>query len=347
MHIYLDEAGTFAATGSQGSFSLVAGYVVPEISRPQVTKTLRHFKVANGFRFDTEVKRRDVNEVAYFKLLEDLSAINAVAFAVATDSATNETADQHQAAQVQIILANEPKMNFPEGRRMVREVAGSVEALSLQQYIEINCRTRLVWTIVRSASLYYAVRIPATLSAFRWRFDQKDVTRNHFDETFASITLPFTQAIARDEPLIQVRGADYSHFSRFYSDGPYPDWLPPPKDSRPDDGLIDANKIWLEHLKFVDSKDCDGVQVADLISNGIYGLLRRRFNDNERAATLLGSLMVSPERGRPVMDFIALGRGGEELLSRDTARLVNRMRASARAMVPRTRPVLTHPHERR
>jgi hypothetical protein len=334
MHIFIDESGTFAASQVPGAFSLVCGLVIPERHMRHCAETLRHFKVANGFPYDNEIKRKNVSEEAYFLFLEKLRQnVDALAFAVATDASANSSACDHQAGQVAKILENEPRMIYPEGKAAVRRFAETIERLPVQQWIEIFCRTRLVWHIIRHASIYYAFRTPSALGAYRWMFDQKDVSKNQFDETFSSVTLPFTQSLALEEPFLQVEGGQYAKFSRFYSTASYPTWLPEPRAPGRPGNLVDAKLIWREHLAFEDSSQHPGLQLVDLLSNGIYGLLHQRFDDNERAARLLGGLMSSPRRGQPIMDLISLGRGAERPIDGALARLISRMKAFAKPLI--------------
>lgn len=336
MHIFVDEAGTFAASNQVGSFSLVTGYVIPERHMRLATHVLGTFKISSGFSHDTEVKRKHVTEQAYFQLIEELGRIvDGIAFVVASDAAYNDDASRHQSGQVAKILEGESTMVYPEGKAMVRELATTIDRLSPQQWIEIVCRTRLVWQIIRQTSIYYAFRTPATLGSYRWMFDQKDVTQNQFDETFSSVTLPLTQSLMVHHPLLQVEGGDYSHFRHFYTDKPYPSWLPEPRGPGRIGNTVDARLMWREHLQFVDSKAHPGVQIADLVSSGIYGLLRRRFADNERAAYLLGRLMTTPKKGHAVIDLVSLGGTSDHVIDRDVANLLHLMKASVRPLLRR------------
>lgn len=336
MHIFVDEAGTFAASCQEGSFSLVTGYVIPERHMRLATNVLRTFKVANGFRHDVEVKRKDVSEQGYFSLLEELGQqVDAIAFAVASDAAYNADARNHQSAQVAKILEGEPSMVYPEGKLMVREMAATIDRLAVQQWIEIACRTRLAWQIIRQASIYYAFRTPATLGAYRWMFDQKDVTKNYFDDTFSSVTLPLTQSLMAHHPFLQIEGGDYSHFQRFYTHKPYPSWLPKVRGPGKLGNVVDAGFMWREHLQFVDSKSHPGVQLADLVSSGLFGLLHQRFSDNDRAARLLGRLMTTPKRGHTVIDLVSLGATVDHTIDQRLANLLHLMKASSRHLLRR------------
>jgi hypothetical protein len=339
MHIFLDESGSFASSQKPGSFSLVCGFVVPEAQLRRCAEVLRRFKIINGFAHDQEVKRRDVTEEAYFALLEALQREQGVVFVVATDAAANTEAEEHKQSQIGNILANEPRMRFPEGKAGVRQFAEAIRSLSTQQWIELSCRLFLIHEVVSRGTLYFVTRCPGTLGAFRWSFDRKDVHRNHFDHTFEELTLPLTQQLFIDDPPMMLQGADYSAFRRFYSAEPYPEWLPKPQIAADREGpMIDTRKLWREHLVFADSATTPGVQLADLMSSGIYGLLRQSFRDNDRAADLLGAMLVQPERGRHALDLIGFGKGPVTTVDPGVAKLIHRMKQSARPMLPQPSP---------
>ncbi|GLQ52515.1 DUF3800 domain-containing protein [Dyella flava] len=334
MHIFIDESGTFAAAESLGSFCLVLAYVVPESQLSKAKDVLRRWKVANGFRHDQEPKpRKVISEDAYFHLLQMLARLDCLVFAVASDAALNVGAEDHKNKQAAIILEREESMIYPEGKAMVRNLANAVSALSTQQWIETLCRAHLVVNVLRYSTPYYSLRIPGTLGSFRWNFDRKDIQKNQFDETFSTVTLPLTQTIVLERPMINVEGGNYSMFQDFYDTRPYPTWLPKPSDAKESDRLLDAQKIWANR-KFVDSKTSPGVQLADLISNGVYRLLNGRFNDGQRAADCLAPLFLQPEKGEPFIQFIVVGQGDDPYIGKPLSQLLRQMARNTKDMLP-------------
>jgi hypothetical protein len=328
MHIFLDESGTFAATKDRGSFCVVAAYVIPESAFDAMAQYLRMFKVEAGRSPSAEVKRNVASEHTYFRLLERLARLKGFAVAVATDASINASVLDHQHKQAARILENEPRMIYDQGKQMIRDLANSLNLLSPQNYVELLCRTILAWNVVKTATLYFAQRVPETLGRFSWRFDQKDLTRNRFETTFETVAVALMQSMSMRDPLISLIGADYSAFERFRWTGGKLAWLP---EARPGAHHLNAGMIWREDLDFVDSKESDGVQIADLISSGVYGCLRGRFSDNPRAAKLLGRLMVGGRQNWEALDLVSLGGKGHELqLDRRVESLVRTMRAASR-----------------
>ena len=117
MKIFLDESGSFTSSTERGSFCVVAAYVVPEATVPQMERALRMLKVESGRSPNSEVKRRDLsNDDVYFRFLDRLSQLNGIAVAVATDSALNGDVTYHQAQQAAKVAENESHMIHPEGK---------------------------------------------------------------------------------------------------------------------------------------------------------------------------------------------------------------------------------------
>jgi hypothetical protein len=335
MHIFLDESGTFSASNVAGSFCVVAGYIVPERCYSKIRDIVRRFKLKAGFASSVEVKRRDVDERQYFSFLQELGEIDAIAVALATDSSYNGDPHLHKAEQAEKISDQVSRMRTAEGAQLVSELANDVRRLSDQNYIELVLRSLLVWQIIQISTLYYVTRTPATLGSFRWKFDQKDLRRNHFETTFERLSGTLVQTMSIDDPLICVEGADYSHFHRFASEGPVPDWMPT-STARTEAQAVNGGVIWRQDLNFVDSKHHIGVQVADLIVSGIRGCLRRDFADNEQAAQLIGKLLVKPARGDDVIRFRSFSAPEGAQVDSSVTRLVRIMQYHARQMIPKS-----------
>ena len=142
------------------------------------------------------------------------------------------------------------------------------------------------------------------------------------------------------EPLAMLEGADYKFFRRFdYTEEERPTYL---KDTYGIDLLSDGpalniGKLIREDLKFEDSAHNQGVQVADLLASGVRRCLRHQFRDNDRAAQLLGALMVQGKADQPPIRLLGLGKYGSNETSApaspSVARVVKAMDNSSRAML--------------
>lgn len=304
MHIFLDESGTFAHSSRPDAWCVVAAYVVPEVSYSKLKQYVAKFKVNCGFPASQEIKRKHLSTDRYLDFLRGLKEIDAIAVAVATDTHLTSRLAWHRDEQARKIDDYAPNMIYPEGREMLEDLARRVRKLSDQNYLELWCRVTLVEDVIQLATLYYSMRIPATLSRFRWTFDQKDVRTSPFETTLSHLMAPLLQSHSLGgNPLQTVLEGDYSHMARFEQHEPMP-WLP---EREQDGGGFNIGKIWSEHLSFVDSKDSPGVQVADLITSGIRALMRDEFPDPRRLAEALGQCMVMRPTTSLGLRLIGLG----------------------------------------
>ena len=86
-------------------------------------------------------------------------------------------------------------------------------------------------------------------------------------------------------------------------------------------------------LRFINSKESVGIQVADLLASGIRRCLRGGFRQNDKASSLLGKLMVQAEQNQPPLNLIGFKNGVvEEKQTRDAVR---NMIASCQPMLKR------------
>ena len=195
----------------------------------------------------------------------------------------------------------------------------------------------LISSVVSYGILYFVQRCPKALGRFRWRIDQKNSTRTEYEKAFVTITPPLLQSISLREHLPILEGADYSAFKRFeYPAGEGPDYLKTTYgvDVQSDGPDLNIGKLIQEDLEFVDSRENQGVQIADLLAAGLRQVLRAQFNDNRRAAQLLGSLMVQGRANSPPVRLLQFSE--EEYVTGETAAdLIHRMEIRSRLMLRR------------
>ena len=72
----------------------------------------------------------------------------------------------------------------------------------------------------------------------------------------------------------------------------------------------------------------------DLLAAGVRRCVRNQFNDGQRAAQLLGTLMVEGKARRPPIGLLGFS-DAEERVSSDVAHLIRIMEKSSRAMLAR------------
>jgi hypothetical protein len=132
-------------------------------------------------------------------------------------------------------------------------------------------------------------------------------------------------------------GADYSAFNRF-------DWSPEEKptylrhtydiDVNEREPATNIGMLVRDNLEFVDSKNNQGVQIADLLASGVRRSLRGEFADNDSAARLIGRLMVQNHEDKPPIQLLGFSKS-EVTIDDRSAKAVKVMEANARAMLAR------------
>lgn len=334
MHIFVDESGTFAKSKDQGSWCVVAAYVIPEVRYAAAKEVLRRFKLRCDVRHDVEIKRKDIDEPRYFELLDALEKMDGIGVAVATDASLNAGAEEHKEQQAQKIEAYVPNMIYPEGRQMLMNLAKDLRKLSEQNYVELVCRVTLVYDVLQLAINYYVQRLPVTLSHFRWAFDGKDIKQNHFETMLQLMVGPLLQSKTLEKPFQAMDWADYSTMSRFDFVGDA-SWLPRREVEGRKAPAWNVGLIWREHLQFADSKRSPGIQLADFLASGLRAILRGGFHDNEQAAARLGSCMVQRDKATQGIHLIGFTPGDDIGVGSDVSKRVSTLARHTRAMLVR------------
>ncbi|MDE2389781.1 MAG: riboflavin biosynthesis protein RibD, partial [Betaproteobacteria bacterium] len=131
MIIAIDESGSFVSANTRNSWCVVAAYVFSERIKSRSLAALKKLKRATRVSDYEEIKLKNVTERNYFQFLFDLSKLNGVLFAVATDSHinTNDTLIEHRAVQANKIRENVPKMIYEEGKRGLSILSDEIDSL--------------------------------------------------------------------------------------------------------------------------------------------------------------------------------------------------------------------------
>lgn len=98
---------------------------------------------------------------------------------------------------------------------------------------------------------------------------------------------------------------------------------------------LNIQKIVREQIDFVDSKFCQGVQVADLLASGLRKVLRKEFENNELIAHSLGKLMIQNLKNKPSIELITFGLD-QNIKDRTLKHLINIMTEAHRPMIFKT-----------
>ena len=318
-----------------GSWNAVAALAVDEKSEEEIGYHLDQLKISNGFAPSKETKLKDLTESSYLQFIEKLAGFNIVVFSTATDSGLN-TIDRviaHQQGQVSEILRHIDKMKYEGRRQGVQLVSSQLAKLSPQLYVQLLCQVNLMFDIVSRVINYYAQREPEALAEFRWRIDQKNISRTDFEDAFEKLSPALLQTRSISEPLMMVKGFDSTSLSQYeFEDGKVPEYLNEVYGIEAKSGL-NIQKIIRGDIQFLDSKDSQGIQAVDLIVSGIRRYLRRQFSDNEKAASKLGQLMLQEKHNAPPLSLISFA--DDQPLPLEVARLVRIMIKNNKSMILR------------
>lgn len=308
MFIYIDESGVFAPSSSANSWNVIAAYAMPEAVRKQAESALRKLKVDAGRTHAEEIKLRDLTEAQLTTFLDELGGLGAIVFASCIDLGAQDPAAiaAHQANQVEEIRTNGSCVVYEEGRALIEDLAGRVERLSPQLYTQMVVQLDLIDQVYRTTTLYFVQRVPATLSSFRWRIDEKNSNQPVFEETLRHLAPPLLQSKSLRDPAIFVREFDYSHYEQAfrYVPGEMPTYLQEETGIEMSSGS-NLGKI-LRDFEFVRSHEVPGVQIADLLASSFRRALRGDFKDNLSVTRKLGQLTVQRAKPQPSIHLISL-----------------------------------------
>ncbi len=308
--IYIDESGNFVPSSSTNSWSVVAAYVIPEATRRRAEDFLRQLKLSIGRAYSEEIKLRDLSDAQIKMLIANLGRLDSILFVSCIDLGSQDPAviANHKNNQIEKIRKNKPKMIYEEGRQMIEDLAVRVERLSPQLYTQMVAQVDLLHQVHRSSTLYYAQRVPSTLSSFRWRIDEKNSSRPAFEETMRYMALPMLQNRSLSEPGIFVNEFDYSHYERAFrfAPGEMPTYLQKETGIEVQSG-VNLGKI-LRDFTFERSHDVPGIQIADLLASSVRRVLRNGFKDNLDMARQLGRLTVQHAKPQKPIHLISLSK---------------------------------------
>lgn len=332
MNIYIDESGRFVDSPSIGSWNAVAALAMPESGRKKLELLVRSLRMRSANPHAKEVKLKDVPSDHYLQFLVDLEKLNAVVFCTAIDTGliTKERVAEHQQSQVNGILKHIDKMKFKGGRLGVEHLASQLRMLSLQSYVQLVCQINLMFDVVSRSITYFAQHNPSTLREFRWRVDEKNRVRPNFEEVFEKLSPPFLQSRSLDEPMMKIRGLNYSFMSQYeLPDGKPWEYLKEDYEIEVDQGF-DIQKLIRGNIRFMDSKESTGIQAVDLVVSGIGRCLRGGFTNNEAVAIRLGKLMLKAAHNGPSLNLVTFG--DEAALQNETANVVKLISKNSRGM---------------
>jgi hypothetical protein len=235
-----------------------------------------------------------------------------------------------------MVLLHVDKMKYEGGRKGTQYLAEQLRKLSSPLYAQLCCQVDLIFTTINSLIPYIVQRMPNSLSKFRWRIDQKNISKIDFEDAFEKITPALLQTRSLSEPLIMIRGCDYSALDPYiYHKGETPTYLKEEYGLNIEIGeALNIQKIIREDIKFEDSKKSVGIQIADLLASGMRRCLRGGFERNNDVAFFLGKLMIQAKNNKPPIRIIAFKEG--IIMDRFTEDAIKIMIKSCKSMIKKS-----------
>lgn len=334
MNIYVDESGNFIPSApNKDAWCLTAAYISTESSNQKLDELIMEINDEHGK--EREVKLSKLNEERYFKFLEDLERLDGALFACAMNVHHHDarSVERHRKIQAESVVEHKDKCIHESMRTSLEELSDEIKKLPLQLYTQLISQISLFHKILKYAPLYFVQRNPETLGNFRWRIDQKGTKPNAYEKAFLKILPAILQSKSLTDPMIQLVGADYQYFARFeLNKENIPDYLLKTYDINVEHG-VDIGKIMKEDTRYSDSKETFGIQAADLCASGLRKLLRGGFQDETRAAILLGRNLIGVENRKSPISIQTLD--DPPLLDQRTKNIFKLMANTAKNMIKR------------
>jgi Protein of unknown function (DUF3800) len=336
VNIYIDESGSFVNASARGSWNVVVALAIPETSRRSIEQALRSLKLSTSMPGTREMKLNEIEENRYLSFLAELSRTHALLFATATDAGINspERLTRHQHIQVAKIREHIPRMRYETGKQGIELLASQLETISPQLYAQLVCQVDLLHDVVSRSINYFAQRFPATLAEFRWRIDQKNTSKTTYEEAFEKIAPLLLQTRSIREPSARVHGFDYRHMTAYeFPNNKPPDYLEMEYGLHVEHAL-NIGKLIRGNLKFEDSRQSLGIQVADLLASGLRKCLRCGFKENDAIARAIGRIALQNKSGKFPIHLVSFAEEDNDA-DENASRVVKTITRQCRSMLTR------------
>jgi len=304
MLIFIDESGNFTIPQKgKRNLSCVGALIVPEAIHndliPEFVK-LRDTWTGLG----QEVKGSQLLEKQTAEAIDLLIDKQCLFFVCATEMSLNSelVIADFQRKQAECITENISDSHDPRLRKQLFGFRQTFESMAPQLFLQSMLLTDLVKKVIDQSCIHFALRKPSEIGAFRWFIDGKDKKKTAYEVAWELLAAGLLQGKYIESPGIAVREGDYTFFRRSFMNAnqKWPDHLPKPNShpgSKP--GVIwNLGKILYDSLSFVDSKNCCGLQMADIITNTFRRALMGRLKQQgyERLGEFMPRLGPTPIR---------------------------------------------------
>jgi hypothetical protein len=302
MLIFVDESGSFTipAAGKR-NLSCVGALIVPETTHNDLISGFVKLRDTwAGFR--QEVKGSELNENQIAEVINLLLDEGCLFFVCATEMSLNSDVAiaEFQSKQAACITERISGAHHPLLRKQLFGLRQTFEKMPAQLFLQSVLLTDLIRKVIDQTGIHFAMQHPSELGAFRWFIDGKDKKKTAYEIAWELMAAGFLQGKYIESPSIAVKEGDYTFFRQSFMDADqnWPDYLPKPKQPHSSErGMIwNLKKVLYESLSFVDSQNCCGLQLADIVTNMFRRALMGRLKQHgyERLGELMRRLGSSP-----------------------------------------------------
>jgi Protein of unknown function (DUF3800) len=307
------------------SFSLVLALIIPsEIEKDLFDEFLRLRD--SWLSPNPEVKGSSLNESQATQIISLLLKHDALVQFIALDASThpNSLVEDFKNKQADAVTAGITRKHHPNMVLQLYQLGEAVRTMPNQLFLQAFATWLLIIKTIREGTLYYVQRKPEDLGDISWTIDRKDRAITQMEETWSTLILPLIEKAFAREPMISIKGEDYSSFNARYgfteaTADPemlrHISWLrsvygEPTRPKNPMQG-IDVNRLLTEQRTFQDSRDSLGLQLSDMLA----AILRRAINDRLQLAGWkdFGGLLIRHWQAGD--GFIQLGTGDSNSMS--------------------------------
>lgn len=248
--------------------SSVGALIIPSSKKKAVFSDFEWLKRKWGFS-KTEVKGSKLDETQVAQAVEMLKKYD-VLFEVSVidmEYHPDDALADFKSKSVAGITESLTPEHLPEIIAEVNNLARSVNAMSNPLFVQAVMLQYLIPRTLQHGLLYYARRIPEELARFYWTIDAKQSTIIDYERAWSLLIYATMSTASLSNPVWFAEGGDYSYFDRFIEPVEEDDeFLGQFGLSRDEIRGISLKMVLGEYLKFQDSKNSIGLQLADIVT---------------------------------------------------------------------------------
>lgn len=352
MRIYIDEAGPFVPPNPpRPLFSLVLALVIPTASENDLFYEFLRLRDTWPNQ-NVEIKGSSLNELQAAQVINLVERYETLVQFIAVDANLHPdpVVEGFKNRQADAVTAKITRDHQPGLVLDLYQLGEAVRELPNQLFLQAFATWQLIFSTIREGTLYFVQRQPQELGDIGWIIDRKDRTITQMEKTWSTLILPLSENAFASEPVARIVGEDYSHYQARYgirkqTASPktlnHIQWmrsaygLPAMEDRL----LIDTKRLLTEQRKFEDSRNCLGLQLADMLAS----ILRRAFNDRLQFPGWkdFGALLI--RHHDPTTGLIRLGTSTETPLLGHPKKVCQILNARAKDMLVERIRQTAHP----